>query len=137
SLRDYLGRMEANPERLEEIELRLAAIDKLKRKYGGTVDEILAFFEDVSRKLNDIETAGERLDEMKREQARVAADYEKAAAELTAKREAAAAQLGKRVEQELKPLAMEKTVFRPTVQPAEEWSETGADRVQFLVSANV
>ncbi len=137
SLRDYLGRMESNPERLEEIELRLAAIDKLKRKYGGTVDEILAFFEDVSRKLNDIETAGERLDEMKREQARVAAEYEKVAAELTAKRDAAATQLGKRVEQELKPLAMEKTVFRPTVQPAEEWSETGADRVQFLVSANV
>ena len=43
SLRDYLGRVEANPARLEEIENRLAAIDKLKRKYGASVDEILAF----------------------------------------------------------------------------------------------
>jgi len=45
-LRDYLGRVEANPERLEEIESRLAAIDKLKRKYGGSVGQILAFGED-------------------------------------------------------------------------------------------
>ena len=51
SLRDYLGRMEANPARLEEIENRLAALDKLKRKYGGSVDDILAFFDDVTRKL--------------------------------------------------------------------------------------
>ena len=137
SLRDYLGRMEANPARLEEIEMRLASLDKLKRKYGGTVEEILAFFDDVTRKLNDVETVGERLGELKREQTRVAAEYEKAASELTARRKAAAGQLGQRVEQELKPLAMDRTVFRVTVEPAAEWSETGADRVQFLVSANV
>src|SRR3984885_3582403 len=52
SLRDYLGRVEANPARLEEIETRLAALDKLKRKYGGSVDEILQFLEDVARKVN-------------------------------------------------------------------------------------
>ncbi len=137
SLRDYLGRMEANPARLEEIEHRLAAIDKLKRKYGTSVDEILAFFDDVTRKLNDVETAGERMGELKREQSRVASEYEKAAGELTARRKIAAAQLGQRVEQELKPLAMDRTVFRVVVEPAAEWSETGADRVQFLVSANV
>jgi len=137
SLRDYVGRMEANPARLEEIENRLAALDKLKRKYGASVDEILAFFDDVTRKVNDVETAGERLGELKREQSRVASEYEKAAGELTARRKTAASQLGQRVEQELKPLAMDRTVFRVTVEPAAEWSETGADRVQFLVSANV
>jgi DNA repair protein RecN (Recombination protein N) len=137
SLRDYLGRMEANPARLEEIELRLSTIDKLKRKYGASVDEILTFLDDVTRKLNDIETAGERLTELKREQARVASDYEKSAAELTTRRKQAAAQLGHRVEQELKPLAMDRTVFRVTVEPAAEWSETGADRIRFLVSANI
>jgi len=137
SLRDYLGRMEANPARLDEIETRLAALDKLKRKYGATVDEILAFLADVTRKLNDVETSGERIGELRREQARLAAEYEKSAAELTALRKSAAAKLGQRVEQELKPLAMDKTVFRVAVEPAAEWSETGADRVQFLVSANV
>src|ERR1700733_12120887 len=137
SLRDYLGRMEANPARLEEIENRLAALDKLKRKYGATVDEILAFLADVTRKLNDVETSGERIGELKREQTRLAAEYEKSASELTALRKSAAVKLGQRVEQELKPLAMDRTIFRVTVEPAAEWSETGADRVQFLVSANV
>ncbi|HXE64740.1 MAG TPA: DNA repair protein RecN [Bryobacteraceae bacterium] len=137
SLRDYLGNLEANPARLEEIENRLAAIDRLKRKYGSSVDEILAFYEDVTRKVNDIETSGERLEELKRQQARVASAYEKAAAELTVQRTAAAGKLGHRVEQELKPLAMERTVFRVVVEPAVEWNETGADAVRFLVSANV
>ncbi len=137
SLRDYLGHMEANPARLEEIENRLAALDKLKRKYGATVDEILVFLADVTRKLSDVETAGERLGELKREQTRTASEYEKAAGELTARRKTAAEQLGRRVEQELKPLAMDRTVFRVAVEPAAEWIETGADRVLFLVSANV
>ncbi len=137
SLRDYLGSLEANPARLEEIENRLAAIDRLKRKYGSSVDEILAFDADVARKLSDVESSGERLEELKRQQARVAADYEKAAAELTAQRTAAAGKLGHRVEEELKPLAMDRTVFRVVIESAAEWSESGADTVRFLVSANV
>jgi DNA repair protein RecN (Recombination protein N) len=135
SLRDYLGRVEANPARLEEIESRLAAIDKLKRKYGGSVEEILAFREDVVRQIGEFETAGERLEELRREQGRLAAEFEKAAGELTRKRRNAAAALAKRVEDELKPLAMDRTVFRIPVEPA-NWSETGADRIQFLVSPN-
>jgi DNA repair protein RecN (Recombination protein N) len=58
SLRDYLGRLEANPARLEEIETRLEAIDKLKRKYGKTVEEILAFQDDVSRLRPSFRPAG-------------------------------------------------------------------------------
>jgi DNA repair protein RecN (Recombination protein N) len=135
SLRDYLGRIEANPARLEEIELRLSAIDKLKRKYGGTVDDILAFLEDVSRKISEVETAGERLEKLKHDLVGLAAAYEATAGELTAKRKSAAAQLARRVEEELKPLAMERTVFRIDTEAA-PWSENGADRVQFLVSPN-
>ncbi len=135
SLRDYLGRVEANPARLEEIETRLAALDKLKRKYGGSVDEILLFLEDAARKIAEVETAGERLESLRREQKKLADQYEKAAIDLTAKRQAAASQLATHVEDELKPLAMERTVFRIQIEAA-AWSETGADRVQFLVSPN-
>ncbi len=135
ALRDYLGRVEGNPARLEEIETRLAAIDKLKRKYGGTVEEILAFFEDVSRRIDEVETAGDRLVDLKQQLQNLEAGFGKAAAELTARRRAAAAELSSRVEKELKPLAMERTIFRIEVSPA-EWSESGADRVQFLVSPN-
>jgi len=135
SLRDYLGRVEANPARLEEIETRLAAIDKLKRKYGNSVAEILAFRDDVARRINEVETAGERLEELRREQARLAAEFARASGELTARRAAAGAELGRRVEEELKPLAMERTVFRVELEAA-GWTETGADRVHFLVSPN-
>jgi DNA repair protein RecN (Recombination protein N) len=135
SLRDYLAKVEANPERLEEIEARLANIDKLKRKYGGSVEEIIAFGEDVARRIAEVETAGERLEELRHEQKKLAAQYEKAAAALTAQREKAAAELSAHVERELKPLAMERTVFR-IAREASNWSETGSDRIRFLVSPN-
>jgi DNA repair protein RecN (Recombination protein N) len=135
SLRDYLGRVEANPDRLEEVESRLAAIDKLKRKYGGSVAEIMAFGEDVARRIAEVETAGERLEELKLEQGRLVTQYEKAAAALTSKRRAGAAELSRRVEKELKPLAMERTVFRIELDSA-PWSESGSDKVRFMVSAN-
>jgi DNA repair protein RecN (Recombination protein N) len=135
SLRDYLGRVEANPERLEEIESRLAAIDKLKRKYGGSVEDVIAFGDDAARRIADVETAGERLEELKHEQKKLAAQYEKASTALSSRRKAAAAELSTRVEKELKPLAMDRTVFRIELDPA-AWSENGSDRVRFMVSAN-
>ena len=135
SLRDYLGRVEANPARLEELETRLAAIDKLKRKYGGSVAEILAFGEDVTRQIGEVETASERLEAFERERKTLAEQYEKTAGELSARRKGAALTLAKRVEAELKPLAMDRTVFRIEFEPA-DWSDTGFDRVEFLVSPN-
>jgi DNA repair protein RecN (Recombination protein N) len=135
SLRDYLARVEANPDRLDEIETRLAGIEKLKRKYGGSVDEILVFLGDVARKIDELETAGERLEVLKRELETAAKAYEQASGQLTAQRKKAAGDLAKRVEAELKPLAMERTVFRIDIESA-NWSETGADRVHFLVSPN-
>jgi DNA repair protein RecN (Recombination protein N) len=136
SLRDYLGRVEANPSRLEEVEARLVAIERLKRKYGGSVEEIIAFGEEAARNIAEVETSGERLEELKREHQLLAAEFEKAAAELSAGRKSAALRLSKRVEQELKPLAMDRTRFAIHLDAA-EWSETGTDRAAFLVSPNV
>jgi len=136
ALRDYLGRLEANPGRLEEVEARLAAIDRLKRKYGQSISGILEFLEDARRQIAGVEHAGERMDELRKEQRRLAAEFEKLSAELTEKRTAAARRLEKRVEAELAQLAMERTVFRIVLEPA-PWSAAGADRVEFLVSPNV
>ena len=135
ALRDYLGKLEANPGRLEEVESRLAAIDKLRRKYGRSIPEILAFASDVRSKIEAVEHAGERMEELRRSQKRLAAEYEKAAAELGAKRAAAARKLEKRVEAELAGLAMERTVFCVRIAPS-EWAAHGAHRVEFLVSPN-
>ncbi|MDR3698906.1 MAG: DNA repair protein RecN [Candidatus Sulfopaludibacter sp.] len=136
SLRDYLGRLEANPGRLEEVELRLATIDKLKRKYGPSVPGILGFLSDVARQIEMVETAGERMEALRQRRKKVAGEYEALAAELTGRRNAAARKLEKRVEEELAQLAMERTVFRVQLAPA-PWSADGADRVEFLVSPNV
>ncbi|HXS96555.1 MAG TPA: DNA repair protein RecN [Candidatus Limnocylindrales bacterium] len=135
-LRDYLGRLEANPDRLEEIELRLAAIDRLKRKYGQSIAGILEFLEDVRRQIEGVEHAGERMEQLRKEQQRLAAEFAQLAGDLTAKRTAAARRLEKKVEAELAQLAMDRTVFQISVNAA-AWSEAGADRIDFLVSPNL
>jgi DNA repair protein RecN (Recombination protein N) len=135
-LRDYLSHLEANPGRLEEVETRLAAIDRLKRKYGQSVAEILEFLEDVRQKITSVESTGERMEQLRKEQAKLAAEFAKLASELTERRTAAARKLEKRVEAELAQLAMERTVFRIQMTRT-AWSSHGADRVEFLVSPNV
>jgi DNA repair protein RecN (Recombination protein N) len=135
ALRDYLGRLEANPARLEEIETRLAAIDRLKRKYGQTVAEILDFFEEVRVQLASVERAGERIGQLHALRDQLAIEFERLAGELSERRRSAGCRLAKQVEAELGQLAMERTEFRVQIAPA-PWSETGADGVDFLVSPN-
>ncbi len=136
ALRDYLSRLEANPARLDEVESRLAALDKLKRKYGGTLEEILTFLESVRLQISAVETAGERMEELRLRRQSLARKYETQAAELTEKRCAAAGELAVRVTQELLGLAMERTAFRIALSQS-AWSESGADNVEFLVSPNL
>jgi len=135
TLRSFLSKFEANPARLEEIETRLAALGKLKRKYGGTVEEVLAFHATVRGQISAAEGAGERMTHLRTELGVLATEYRHAAAELTKVRAAAAKELGLRVEKELASLAMERTVFQVALEQT-AWTGSGADRVQFLVSPN-
>src|SRR5207253_8614807 len=68
---------------LEEVETRLEAIGKLKRKYGGSIVEILAFLDEARRQIAAVESAGERMEALHKEQKRLAADYGEASRELT------------------------------------------------------
>jgi DNA repair protein RecN (Recombination protein N) len=135
-LRDYLGGLEANPERLEEVENRMEAIGRLKRKYGQSIAEILGFLEEVRGQIAGVESAGERMEALRKERTRLSAAFEKAAAAMTEARQSAARKLEKRVEAELAQLAMERTAFRIAIATA-PWSAAGADQVEFLVSPNV
>ncbi len=136
ALRDYLDRLEADPDRLENVESRLELIDRLKRKYGSTLDDVLAFLETVRAQMEAVENAGERKSRLEQELARSSEAYGEAAAELSKLRKAAAAKLAKKAEGEMDALALENATFRIEVQPV-AWSETGADRAEFLISANV
>ncbi len=136
SLSHYLGKLEADPVRLEEIETRLAALEKLRRKYGTTIEEVIAFRDDVAQNLAAVESSGERRTALTREVAALAATYESAAVQLSKLRKDAARRLAKAVEGELASLAMDKTRVEIRVSAA-EWSPTGADAVEILISPNV
>jgi DNA repair protein RecN (Recombination protein N) len=135
ALRGYLSKLEADPARLDEIESRLNTLEKLKRKYGTSIEEVLAFFEDARRQLAAVEHSSERRDSLNKQTAALAAQFESTALKLTEARTDAARKLAKRVEQELSSLAMEKTRVEIRVTPA-PWSESGADAVEFLISPN-
>ena len=135
TLRDYVAKLDADPGRLDDIETRLATIDKLKRKYGASIDEILAFLGDVSRQLSSVENTAERREQLVKDRDRLAEAYTAAAAKLSDLRRSAARKLGAQVEKELGSLAMERAKLEVAVEPA-AWSERGADKVAFLISAN-
>jgi DNA repair protein RecN (Recombination protein N) len=118
SLRDYAEGINASPERLAEIEDRLALLDRLKRKYGKTVYEVIAFGEDVARKLAEVEDRDEILKALRAALENAASEYKQAASALSAERKAAATKLAKLAEAHINSLAM-KTRFSVSVTPAE------------------
>ena len=97
ALRDYAESINASPERLAEIEDRLAVLDRLKRKYGKTIAEVITFGEDVAHKLAQVEDRDEILKALRADLEKPTAEYRKAASALTAERQAAALKLGKLV----------------------------------------
>jgi DNA repair protein RecN (Recombination protein N) len=138
SLRDYAEGINASPERLAEIEDRLALIDRLKRKYGKTIAEVIAFGEDVARKLAEVEDRDEILKTLRAELDTAAAAYRKATAALSAERKISAAKLAKLAEAQINSLAM-KVRFEVAVTANEDhshWSSTGWDIVEYRISTN-
>jgi DNA repair protein RecN (Recombination protein N) len=135
-LRDYLGRLEADPDRLEQVENRLVIIDKLKRKYGASVEDILVFVDQVRENIDAVENAAARRVALEKQRSALAQQYEHAAASLSSKRRDAARKLEKRVQSELKSLAMERTVFQVEFRTT-DWGPSGTDAVAFRVSPNV
>ncbi len=138
ALRDYAEGINASPERLAEIEDRLALIDRLKRKYGKTVAEIIAFGEDVALKLSEVEDRDEILKILRAELEQSAAAYRKTAAALTAERQAAAVKLAKLAEAQINSLAM-KAKFHVAVTSSDQesaWSASGWDSVEYRIATN-
>jgi DNA repair protein RecN (Recombination protein N) len=138
TLRDYAGGIDASPERLAEVEDRLAVLDRLRRKYGKTIDEVIAHADELRRKLSEIENKDEVLAQLRRELAAAAEKYLAAARALSRKRYDAARKLEKTVESEINDLAM-KARFKIEVSGSDEegnWTASGFDQVTYLISAN-
>ena len=137
-LRDYAEDIEASPERLAEVEDRLAAIDRLKRKYGPRLEDVIALGDELERKLNEMENKDEVLRKLRLELAAAAEQYLQSARALSRHRYEAARKLEKLVESEINELAM-KARFKVEVSGTDEegnWTARGFDQVQYLISAN-
>ncbi len=138
TLRDYAGGIQASPEHLSKVEDRLALLDRLKRKYGPTLDEVIEFGAEVSRKLSEIENKEEILRQLRAELAKAAEEYLRTAKLLSKARRESAQRLEKLVEAEINDLAM-KSVFRVQMtHSAEEsnWTPSGFDQVLYMISTN-
>ncbi|PYX86891.1 MAG: DNA repair protein RecN [Acidobacteria bacterium] len=137
-LRDYAEGIDASPQRLAEIEDRLALMDRLKRKYGQTVDHVIAFGEEVARKLNEIENRDEILHQLRKELTAAAEDYLKLAHTVSKKRQEHARKLEKLVEAEINDLAM-KARFKVELSSSGDqssWSSEGFDNAAYLIATN-
>jgi DNA repair protein RecN (Recombination protein N) len=139
SLRDYAEGINASPERLAEIEDRLAQIDRLKRKYGAAVSDIIAFGEDVARKLAEVEDRDEVLKTLRAAVESTSATYRAAASALSSERKAAAARLARLAEAQINSLAM-KVRFEIALNPREDfsrWTSSGWDEVEYRIATNI
>ena len=137
-VRDFAENIQASPGRLAEIEDRLAALDRLKRKYGPTLAEVIAFGAEAAAKLSEIENRDTLLAELRTEQLGRAKSYEAAASALSKERSLAAALLEKQAEAQINDLAM-RVRFSIRVVPqqqTEQWSAHGSDAVEFLIATN-
>ncbi len=139
-LRDYKDTLGADPARLDAIESRLALIDRLKKRHGGSLVAVLEFAERTRDELGLSRSPEETLALLEKRVSDGRQRYRALAVALSAKRRKAALVLEKRVLRELGELAMEKTAFTVALSSSNEpelWGATGFDRPQFCISANV
>jgi len=144
-LRDYRETLEVTPGRLDEIELRLAQMERLKKKYGASVAEVVAFGERCRRELSAMGSPEEQERSLLARREELAASYLERGRVLSKQRRAAAGELRRRVQAELAELAMEKTRFEVAFAPADaeeaaadpsRWTERGLEEAEFLLSPN-
>ncbi len=138
SARDYAQNIDASPERLSEVEDRLELLDRLKRKYGLSVDEVITYGAELAQKLDEFEDRDAILKRLRHQLEEAANTYRRGAQELSRKRKNAARMLEKSVAAQLADLVM-KARFQVEVSATDDpanWSPSGFDRVAYLIAAN-
>ena len=139
-LRSYADGVEASPGRLQEVEDRLALLERLKRKYGPALEDVLERGRSLARECDLLTGAGERAEDLQKALADADDRYLASARELSRKRRDAAGRFARKVETLLGELAMARTRFDVRFDSAnvgpEEWGERGIDRAEFYVSPN-
>jgi DNA repair protein RecN (Recombination protein N) len=147
AVRDFGGAVEFSPERLEEIENRLAEISRLKRKYGGSLKAVLFNLEESVERIERIQTSELKEKELLKKLVKIREEYIKIASELHSKRQNSAKKFEKEIEKNLKAVALEKARFIVNFETPEEnvlsqtesdklFTSRGFDQIEFYFSAN-
>jgi DNA repair protein RecN (Recombination protein N) len=132
----YASRLESDPHRLATVSERRAALTGLTRKYGETIDDVLAWAQVSAARLLDLDGTDERIEALRAEQERLQAELNDAAKVLSASRAEAAGRLSRQVTDELGLLAMPDASFDIDISRT-GFTSSGADEVEFLLAANV
>lgn len=138
TLRDFRDSLDFSPEEYDNLETRLALLNKLERKYGRSDDELLAYLDECRTKLDDIEYADDRLEKLEKELASQKKLCLQVAKQLGEKRREKAKELEKRIIKELRELNMPSVRFAVEFVPldGDGFDADGADKIRFIMSAN-
>ncbi|QUW03864.1 DNA repair protein RecN [Chloracidobacterium validum] len=141
ALRDYADALVVSPERLREVEARLDALDQLKRKYGGTLAQVLATFDQIQHELANIENYDADVRRLTAAVEAAAQAYQRSALALRSARQAAARRFEAALEQELHALALPQARLvvafdERHVDAPETWEASGLEAVEFLFTSN-
>lgn len=136
SLRDYTSRVEADPAALQQADDRLDQIGRLKRKYGATVEDVLAFKQQIDTELEELRGREHDRQKLETERDDLMEQLRTSGAELTAQRTTQAARLKQALESEAHQLAMKGAIIEPALEMLPEPRSTGFERVEFLFSPN-
>ena len=136
TVQDRAERVDLDPAQLRQLEDRVNLIQSLKRKYGGSIEAVLAFGEKASAQLAALEGSAEFLAQLAQREKTARAGLEKAAAALTEARKKMAKPLGEKISQELRALGFNKAVFQIDMAPASQPGPTGGDQIEFIFAPN-
>lgn len=136
NIRDYVEHTEFDPNELDEIENRLDTINMLKRKYGSSIEDVLAFYEKCCKELESIQKSDELINELNRQKNDNLKELYKTADKMTLIRKKTSETLKMQIEDELRYLGMERAVFKVEINEKTELGENGRDEVYFLMTAN-
>src|SRR5512135_3243548 len=148
SLRDYLEEIEFNPKRLDDVEERLDLVHSLTRKYGGSIPSVIAYGTEARKQLETITTAGEKIEELEMQEAKLLEKLAEQGSLLSEKRKKAAVEMGNGIETELDDLRMESAKFGVDFQTKPDpngapvdgariaFDQNGFDKIEFLIAPN-
>ena len=136
NLRSYAEAMELDEQRMDEVAQRIEVLEKIKRKYGSTLEQVMETYEKFTKEYNSIEFSQDEIENLEREKLELLSKMKSATEFLTNSRKKLAQHLGQVMTTQLEKLDMPKVKFEISITPC-DYCADGCDSVEFLISTNI